>query len=226
MSVSVERNGTARGPYKNGLKRRREIVGAASLVFGQFGYHGGSLRTIAEMVGTTPATLVAYFTNKEGLLVAVLEAWRDATGGHRGSEQGLDGIRTFISLMEYHTEHRGFIELFLTMSTEATQLDHPARPFIIERQRSTVRSIVDDINAAIEAEHIQRMSPTVVEWEARLLVATLDGIELEWLLDPTVDLVGIVRHHIDVTLARWTGRPQSEIARETDAWIARDGSTH
>lgn len=223
MTTSVARDGAPRGPYKNGLKRRREIVQAAGLVFGQYGYHGGSLRTIAEMVGTTPATLVAYFTNKEGLLVAVLEAWRDATAGHGGSERGLDHFRTYIPLMEYHTEHRGLIELFLTMSTEATQPDHPARPFIIERQRMAIQGMIENIDIAIGAGQIQRMSPTVVEWEARLLVAVLDGIELEWLLNPSIDLVGIVHHHMDATLARWSGRPLEDVVKETAAWLARQG---
>lgn len=222
MTVSVARDGAARGPYKNGLKRRREIVEAASLVFGQYGYHGGSLRTIAERVGTTPATLVAYFTNKEGLLVAVLEAWRDATT-NGSTEHGLDHFRTYIPLMGYHTEHRGLIELFLTMSTEATQPDHPARPFIIERQQMTIQGMSENMVAAIEAGQFRPMSPTVIEWEARLLVAVLDGIELEWLLDPGIDLVGIVRHHMDSTIARWTGRPLDEIAAETDAWLASRG---
>ena len=66
-------------PFRNGVKRRRQIVMAAALAFGQYGYHGASLRQIADEVGTTNATLIAYFGSKEGLLVAVLEHWREET---------------------------------------------------------------------------------------------------------------------------------------------------
>ena len=76
MSSKAEGARGARGPYRNGVKRRREIVMAAALAFGQYGYHGASLRQIADQVGTTNATLIAYFGSKEGLLVAVLEHWR------------------------------------------------------------------------------------------------------------------------------------------------------
>jgi len=109
------------------------------------------------------------------------------------------------------------------MSTEATQPDHPARPFIIERQLMTIRTMVENIELAADIGQIPAMTPAVAEWEARLLVAVLDGIELEWLLDPTLDLVGIVRHHLDGTIARWSGRPLEEVAAATDTWMERKG---
>ena len=65
----------ARGQYRKGIKRRQDIVKAASEVFAEFGYSGGSIRTIADRVGASPATLMQHFGSKEGLLAAVLEDW-------------------------------------------------------------------------------------------------------------------------------------------------------
>lgn len=218
MTSHLKRETKARGPYRTGLKRRREIVEAATLVFGQYGYHGGSLRTIAEMVGTTPATLVSYFTSKELLLVAVLENWSTVTpptaGGH-----GLSSFRTYISLMAYHVEHPGLIQLFLTMSTEATQPDHPARPFILERQQRTKRIMMEEIQHAIDAGEIVNVSSEAIETEARLMMGVLDGVELNWLADRTLDLQGVVRHYIDATIVRWTGRSADDVRRDTDAFL-------
>ena len=220
MADPVGREGAPRGPYKNGLKRRREIVEAAALVFGQYGYHGGSLRTIAEMVGTTPATLVSHFTSKEGLLAAVLEYWRDSTDEqHSADDVGLNFFRAYIPLMRYHVAHRGFLELFLTMATEATQLDHPARPFIVERQRLTMDTVVRELNRAIESGQVSAMTAEEVDIEAVLTISVLDGAELQWLLSPSLDLEGIVRHHIDAALARWTGRSIADVSRETTEWL-------
>ena len=61
----------ARGHYRKGIKRRQDIVKAASEVFAEFGYSGGSIRTIADRVGASPATLMQCFGSKEGLLAAV-----------------------------------------------------------------------------------------------------------------------------------------------------------
>src|SRR6478609_1935597 len=75
-----------RGPTRPGLQKRRQIVAAAAAVFAELGYSGGSIRTIAERVGTSPATLLQHFGSKEGLLSAVLEEWDRQT-----VEAGLTG---------------------------------------------------------------------------------------------------------------------------------------
>ncbi len=219
MTFNVERTARARGPYKNGLRKRREIVEAATLVFGQYGYHGGSLKTIADMVGATPATLVSYFGSKELLLVAVLEHWNLVSSQTQG-EQGLGSFRASIPLMSYHVEHPGLIQLFLTMSTEATQSDHPARPFILERQQLTRQSMVREFRWAIDHGEIPPMDAELIDREAVLMIGVLDGVELGWLNDPTLDLVGVVRHHIDTSIARWTGSPLEKVREDTDRYLA------
>ena len=70
---------TPRGPYRSGIKRRREIIDAASLVFARYGYAGSSLRQIADDVGVTAAAFTRHFGNKEGLLQAVIEHWERKT---------------------------------------------------------------------------------------------------------------------------------------------------
>ena len=49
------------------------------------------------------------------------------------------------------------------------------------------------------------LSETEVEQEARLFVAAMDGIELQWLLDPRVDLLELFDRFLESTLARWAG---------------------
>lgn len=210
----------ARGPYRNGVKRRREIVMAAALAFGQYGYHGASLRQIADQVGTTNGTLIAYFGSKEGLLVAVLEHWREETAPETDIFHGLDYFRSFAFLMRYHAKRRGLIELFLTMSIEAAQADHPARPFILERQQSTIALMTENLRFALERQHIEFMSPETMEAEARLMIATLDGLEIQWIQTDQLDLEAMVRRQVDSAIARWTGRPIEDVRGETDEWLA------
>src|SRR6478609_7300154 len=64
-----------RGPYRTGIRRREQIVEAATEVFAESGYAGGSIRAIAVRAGITNATLLQHFGSKEGLLQAVLEDW-------------------------------------------------------------------------------------------------------------------------------------------------------
>ena len=220
MSSEAEGARSARGPYRNGVKRRREIVMAAALAFGQYGYHGASLRQIADQVGTTNATLIAYFGSKEGLLVAVLEHWREETAPETDVFYGLDYFRSFAFLMRYHAKRRGLIELFLTMSIEAAQEDHPARPFILERQLAGIAVMTQNLRFAVEQQQVEFMSPESMEAEARLMIATLDGLEIQWIQSDDLDLEAMVRRHVDAAIARWTGRGFEDIRQETDEWLA------
>lgn len=220
MGSKSEAGRGVRGPYRNGVKRRRQIVKAAAVAFGQYGYHGASLRQIADQVGTTNATLIAYFGSKEGLLVAVLEYWREETAPETDVFRGLDYFRSFAFLMRYHAKRRGLIELFLTMSIEAAQEDHPARPLILERQLATITGMAENLRFAVEQRQIHFMSPETMEAEARLMIATLDGLEIQWIQTDDLDLEAMVRRHVDSAITRWTGRSIEEISRETDEWLA------
>ena len=135
---------TARGPYRNGIKRREQIVESAANVFAEFGYSGGSIRTIAARVGISPATLIQHFGSKEGLLEAVLEDWTEQTAVHVPG-RSCTGSRTSMAvrrLMDFHLKHRGLIELFLTMTAEASSPVHPARNFIQRRYTDTYAGFV------------------------------------------------------------------------------------
>lgn len=194
-----------RGPYRKGLARRAEIVRAASQTFAEHGYAGGSIRTIAAEVGVSPATLLQHFGSKQGLLEAVLQDWdkrTDPAGYHR--VRGLAFMdRQLRGGMQFHIEHRGLIELFLTMAAEATNLDHPARQFIQERYTTNLADLAEAFREAIADGEIAPMTEDEIAKEARLLFATMDGIELQWLLDPSVDLVGTFDHFLDHTIKRW-----------------------
>src|SRR5215213_1543535 len=93
----------ARGPYRTGLRRREQIVAVAINVFGEYGFVGGSIRTIAERVGVSHATLLQHFGSKEGLLTAVLEEWDRRTV--EASLTGVAGLDYFRRLPEVMTAH-------------------------------------------------------------------------------------------------------------------------
>lgn len=198
---------TTRGPYKNGIKTRRDIIESASRVFGQFGYAGGSLKQIADEVGVTPAALITHFGSKENLLIAVLERWSDQTVREVPREpSGLGFFARLVGLMDYHTEHRGFIELFLTIATEASDPSHPAREFMTHRYSELIADSTRELRFARDNGEVRNFSDEELDKEVRGLYAMMDGVELQWLLDPQVDLVGTFRYHLDLTLRRWADR--------------------
>lgn len=202
---------TRRGPYQKGIRRRQEIVDCAAHVFGRFGYSSGSLRQIAHEIGVTPAALTRYFESKEDLLLAVLDYW-DLQTDQRfpPSLSGLDFFRQTAASIRYHTTHPGLIELFLTVTTEATNPDHPARKWAVRRYARIIRVAVDHLHVAATSGQITPMTDHEMETEARALYATMDGLQLQWLLDNSTDLVAAYDHYLDLTIARWRSRPSRQ----------------
>jgi AcrR family transcriptional regulator len=193
-----------RGPYRNGVRRRKEIVNVALEVFAEFGYVGGSIRTIAERAGVSPATLLQHFGSKEGLLRAVLEEWgRRTTEAYLYGVFGLDYFRHYPQLMEFHRENRGLLELFLTIAADATSPTHPAHDFMQRRYAEGITRLSMHLERAVAAGEVRPLSQGEINREARLMIAVLDGVELQWLLDPSTDMVALVSAYVDQTIARW-----------------------
>lgn len=206
-------NLTSRGPYLKGVAKRAEIVQAAAKIFARYGYLAGSLGQIAAEVGTTKATLIKYFDSKEGLLIAVLQHWARETEAQQGDASGLAYFVSMSRTMAYHLNHAGYIELFLTLSTEATNLNHPARGFITERYISVFRQFRQNLAIAAAEGEILPMTQRQMEWEARTFMAVMDGIELQWLLDREIDLLDLFVDHLTITVARWTGMSREDTLR-------------
>ncbi|MEE1792664.1 TetR/AcrR family transcriptional regulator [Streptomyces sp. BE308] len=168
-------------------ERRAEILGAALEVIAERGYRGASLSAVAERVGLTQQGLLHYFPTKEALLLAVLED-RDRwdTGGAPGD--GSWRPELLGSLVEYNAMRPGIVQTFSALLGESVTEDHPAREFFTRRY-TQVRA---RMAAMLRTEYGDRLpggqSP---EQAAVLLVAVLDGLQYQWLLDPeSVDMPG------------------------------------
>jgi len=193
-----------RGPYRTGVRRREQIIGAATTVFAEYGYAGGSVRTIADRIGVSPASLLQHFGSKEGLLMAVLEDWdRHTVEAQLTDVTGLDYFRRLPEVMAANIRNRGLLELFTTMAAEASSPSHPAHEFIQQRYTKNLATLATHLREAIKAGEIAALSAAVIDQEVRLVTAVLDGIGLQWLLDPSTDVTGTVRTYVNRTITEW-----------------------
>ena len=170
----------SRGPYRNGIRRREQIVDAASSVFAEFGYTGGSVRTIADRVGVSAASLLQHFGSKEGLLTAVLEDWdRRSVEARLTGVTGLDYFRRLPEVMGANLENRGLLELFSTIAAEASSPTHPARAFIQRRYTDNLATLARHLREAVDAGEVAPFTDADIQQEVRLVTAVLDGIGLQ-----------------------------------------------
>ena len=196
-----------RGPYRTGIRRREQLIGIAMDVFGEHGFAGGSLRTIAEQAGVNHATLIQHFGSKEGLLKAVLEEWdRQTVENSLTDVSGLDYFRRLPDVMSAHQNNRGLLELFTTIAAEASNPVHPGRGFITQRYTANLGTLAAHLHEAVEAGDIAPLSPAQIEVEVRLLTAMMDGIGLQWLLNPGTDIRASVSTYVERAIAAWGGK--------------------
>jgi AcrR family transcriptional regulator len=158
-------------------------------VFGRLGYRGGSLREIAEHVGLSDAGVLHHFGSKEQLLIAVLEQREVLSQGDRPPDLGiavLDGLR---ALVAHNATQPGIVQLFVTLSAEATDPEHPAHEFFTVRYRDVTRYFVEQLTVARDAGQIR--ADADVDGAARQLIAMMDGLQVQWLLDPALDMTEV-----------------------------------
>lgn len=200
-------SGRARGPYRTGIRRREQLLAAAMEVFAKHGYAGASLRTIAEQAQVSHATLIQHFGSKEALLTAVLEEWdRQTIEGSLTDVSGLNYFRRLPEVMAGHERNRGLLELFTTLAAEASNPAHPAHPFIARRYAMNLATLAEHLREAVAAGDISALSSTQIGLEARLMTAALDGIGLQWLIDPATDVTASISTYVDRAIRAWQTR--------------------
>jgi AcrR family transcriptional regulator len=175
-----------RGSYAKGQARRQQIVDAALVVFARGGFHSGSLREIAKRVGLTPTGLMHHFANKEELFTEVLRQRDEAIRAAAGDPAEHTLIQQATKVVAYNQESRGLTSLYATVSAEATDSEHPAHEEFARRYAESAESATPLLVAAQDAGEMRPdFDPALA---ARLISAVMDGIQLQWLLDDSVDM--------------------------------------
>ncbi|MFI9509623.1 TetR/AcrR family transcriptional regulator [Nocardia sp. NPDC052566] len=163
-------------------ERREAILQAAMEVIAERGYRGTSLAAVAERVGLTQPGLLHYFPSKELLLVGVLEA-RDRwdTAAFPAESESSWRIAQLEQLVEYNAVRRGIVQTFMALAGESVTGDHPAQEFFQNRYGNARAAIADILRNEFGDRLPGGLTP---ERAAPLLVAVMDGLQTQWLLDP------------------------------------------
>ncbi|MFI6374386.1 TetR/AcrR family transcriptional regulator [Streptomyces sp. NPDC050546] len=179
-----------RGPYRKSAERREQILQAAYEAIDEYGERA-SLQDIADRVGVTQPALTYYFPTRDELLLAVLER-RDVMGkasaGAAAAEHRnmIDGM---VASTRHTTDHPGLAKLYVTLSAAATDPESPAHSYFTERYRGLATEVTRDFEEEQRAGGIRADEPA--EHLARALLAVLDGLQIQWMHDPTVDIAAI-----------------------------------
>ncbi|MFI6520235.1 TetR/AcrR family transcriptional regulator [Spirillospora sp. NPDC050679] len=191
--------------YASGDARREQILHVAMQEFAENGYRGTSLAKVAERAGLSQPGLLHHFRNKEQLLVAVLELRdrRDVErffGDAENAPPGLDLLAALTRLVEHNARTPELVRLFTVLTSEAVTSDHPAREWARARYALLRAQIAQALREGMARGEVR---PGLdAEAHASRIIALMDGLQTQWLLDPErVDMAALFRAHLDELLA-------------------------
>ncbi|MDQ4501613.1 helix-turn-helix domain-containing protein [Sinomonas sp. ASV322] len=189
------------GSYTKGVAKREEILTAALQVIAEKGYRGASVREIADAAGISQAGILYYFSSKEELFAEILRKRDELDSAAYVDDKPGHWLGTMLQVMQHDTEVPGLSQLYAQLSAEATDPEHAARQFFADRFEKFQQVLADDIRVQQAAGAI---SPDLdPERFGRIALAIADGMQLQWLIDPGVDMVD----HIRYALGLLAGRP-------------------
>jgi AcrR family transcriptional regulator len=205
-----------RGAYAKGIAKREEILTTALAVIEREGYSGASVRQLADAVGLSQPGLLHYFDSKDELLTAVLRKRDEVDAEAFVREQRPAGLAEFLALIRHNAAVPGLVQLYVRVSSAATDPEHPGHEYFRMRSEQ-IRALFVPVIAA-QKEQGRLRGELEPERVARLLVAVADGLQIQWLMNPDIDMSG----DIAALLSALGIDVSSDVRGDLDAAVMRD----
>lgn len=183
----------ARNRQPRGTLRRQQILDAAIELFARKGFRGTGVAALGERVGMTATGLLYYFGSKERLLAEVI-AERD-----RRDSYVYDDTLTLSDLRDLgrpEPDKELFSRLTVVLNAENIDPGEPLHEYFVSRYgwaRLLIREALERMRDRGELRDDVEVNQIATE-----VMATLLGLELQWVTDPdAVDYESTVERYID-----------------------------
>lgn len=179
---------------KSPEERHQEIVKAAVELISERGYNGISVQDVADRAGISKQGLLRYVGSKDNLLAVVFREYYDSAcpvedflaSGEPGSSLGDLRLPAYWRyLVRHNVKRRMMVQLFVMLQVESINPNHPLHDEFIGRYQSIWRE---------HSKFHWHIPPELGAWEENMWpivrkgMEVMDGIQLCWLRDESVDL--------------------------------------
>jgi len=182
---------------------REKIIQAATEFFARQGFRGAKMADIAKAANLTEPGLLHHFHSKTQLLMEVLKE-RDRIDSERMratlQKNGNHYLDAEIELVEHNETVPGLVQLFTLLVAESISLDHPAHEFFTQRYQREREHMFQVIAQAQQVGQVRSDIPA--ETLVVLIFALMDGLQVQWLLEPEkISMSGMFRVMMDLLKA-------------------------
>ncbi len=167
------------------------------------GYNSTSMQRIADEMGMSKAGILHHFSSRDALMLEVLRRRSGLVTSEVAAIE--DPIEAAVDVTANNARQPGLAALsaVVTALSAADLEDSDRRGYIDGRYRRLRQSFTEAFRRAQDdGEVVSTVEPEVL---AALLVAVMEGMQLQWLLDPDLTMSEHVRAFLTLTQ-----RPESE----------------
>ncbi len=178
----------ARGSYRKGVERRREILAAAADLFAEDGYTHSSMRELAKRVNLTQPGVLHHFSDKSDLLVEVLNLRDASVAAYLDAIDANDVVVRSREIARHAAENTGLTSLYITLAAEAIDEDHPAHAYFVRHYQAVEDDAHQWPEDGLPAQE-RPLDPRVV---AILASAIQDGLQIQGRYKSDLDVVAML----------------------------------
>jgi AcrR family transcriptional regulator len=165
--------------------RRALIIERATELIAEGGYNTFTLLRLAEACEMTRRGIDHYFGSREEILIAVLQH-RDevdsAILSSRGRPDGEAGTWALLDdVVRRNVTQPEIVRLYAILNAESIDPSHPAHQYFLTRSRQARATIADAARGWHEDPE---------DFAAHVL-GLMDGLQVQWLREPHLDLLGL-----------------------------------
>jgi AcrR family transcriptional regulator len=204
MTLAPRRARSTAAPrtLRRGSRTRARILDAAEELFANAGYNATSLAQVAELVGITQPAVLYHFPSKEALLIGLLNE-RDEAALDDTCE-GLAVIDALADLFRKSFNSPQLVRLFTVILTESLAPEHPAHLFVRDRHDEGHDDVLRRLKQGVQSGEIRPDAD--IDSATSLAMAAMDGLSIQWLLDPSLDVASAFERfaallHADLAVA-------------------------
>jgi AcrR family transcriptional regulator len=175
-----------RGTYAKTEQFRIDVLDTALRILAERGFDATTLQLIADEVGRSKAGLLHHFGSRESLMLEIVRH-RD-TVNNRERPWMEDGIADLVPLVAHNATVPGLVALFAVVSAlaAADPTSTPRHEYFAARYARAREDIAARLTALQSAGTIR--DDIAPAHAATIILATMDGLQTQWLLDPKVDM--------------------------------------
>jgi len=188
-----------------GLLRRGQILDAALALFAEHGYRATSVAAVATAVGLTEQGVLHHFPSKDALVQAVLEhrAALEPEAQEHVAEPG-GGIGSLLRIPELANvllDNPALMRFDTVVAGESIAEGGAAQDHVRDRLRAVRAGLVALLTEGVRRGELREdIDPDAVATE---MVAFMDGIQTQWVLDPErIDLSASYQRYVDALAQR------------------------